>query len=99
VVGQPLDCAYNAPECFIKNSLARSRTSRLVNHVAHAVLVTSLDELSPDGRRMLGYGSVHMGTGAGVENVTMIADPLLLRRAITAPTFDRAEKGRVGRAF
>jgi uncharacterized membrane protein YdbT with pleckstrin-like domain len=40
--------------------------------------------------RMLGYGTVHIrGTGAGIENLTMIADPLALRSAITAPSIDR----------
>jgi uncharacterized membrane protein YdbT with pleckstrin-like domain len=42
--------------------------------------------------RMLGYGTVHIrGTGAGIENLTMIADPLGLRSAITAPAADRAD--------
>jgi uncharacterized membrane protein YdbT with pleckstrin-like domain len=37
--------------------------------------------------RMLDYGTVHVrGTGAGIENLTMIAQPLTLRSAITAPT-------------
>jgi uncharacterized membrane protein YdbT with pleckstrin-like domain len=42
--------------------------------------------------RMLGYGTVHIrGTGAGIENLTMISDPLALRSAITAPAADRAD--------
>jgi uncharacterized membrane protein YdbT with pleckstrin-like domain len=42
--------------------------------------------------RMIGYGTVHIrGTGAGIENLTMISDPLALRSAITAPAADRAE--------
>jgi uncharacterized membrane protein YdbT with pleckstrin-like domain len=42
--------------------------------------------------RMLGYGTVHIrGTGAGIENLTMIRDPLALRSAITAPVPDRTE--------
>jgi uncharacterized membrane protein YdbT with pleckstrin-like domain len=37
--------------------------------------------------RMLNYGAVDIrGTGAGIENLNMIADPLALRSAITAPT-------------
>ena len=37
--------------------------------------------------RMLNYGLVHIrGTGAGIENLTKVADPLALRSAITAPT-------------
>ena len=40
--------------------------------------------------RMLGYGTVHIrGTGAGIENLRMIANPLALRSAITAPALDR----------
>jgi uncharacterized membrane protein YdbT with pleckstrin-like domain len=40
--------------------------------------------------RVLNYGTVHIrGTGAGIENLTMIADPLALRSAITAPAVDR----------
>jgi uncharacterized membrane protein YdbT with pleckstrin-like domain len=36
--------------------------------------------------RMLDYGTVHIrGTGAGIENLTMVAQPLTLRSAITAP--------------
>jgi uncharacterized membrane protein YdbT with pleckstrin-like domain len=42
--------------------------------------------------RMLNYGLVHIrGTGAGIENLTKIADPLALRSAITALTMERAE--------
>jgi uncharacterized membrane protein YdbT with pleckstrin-like domain len=42
--------------------------------------------------RVLNYGTVHIrGTGAGIENLTMVADPLRLRSTITAPTIDRAE--------
>jgi uncharacterized membrane protein YdbT with pleckstrin-like domain len=42
--------------------------------------------------RMLGYGTVHIrGTGAGIENLTMIRDRLALRSAITAPVPDRTE--------
>jgi uncharacterized membrane protein YdbT with pleckstrin-like domain len=42
--------------------------------------------------RMLNYGLVHIrGTGAGIENLTKIADPLALRSAITAPSMERAE--------
>jgi uncharacterized membrane protein YdbT with pleckstrin-like domain len=42
--------------------------------------------------RILGYGTVHIrGTGAGIENLTMIQDPLALRSAITAPVPDRTE--------
>jgi len=37
--------------------------------------------------RILNYGAVDIrGTGAGIENLKMIADPLALRSAITAPT-------------
>lgn len=40
--------------------------------------------------RMVGYGTVDIrGTGAGIEALRMIADPLSLRSAITAPTVDR----------
>jgi uncharacterized membrane protein YdbT with pleckstrin-like domain len=36
--------------------------------------------------RMLNYGTVHIrGTGAGIENLTIVAQPLTLRSAITAP--------------
>jgi uncharacterized membrane protein YdbT with pleckstrin-like domain len=36
--------------------------------------------------RVLNYGTVHIrGTGAGIENLKMIANPLALRSAITAP--------------
>ena len=42
--------------------------------------------------RMLNYGLVHIrGTGAGIENLTKVADPLALRSAITAPTMDNTE--------
>jgi membrane protein YdbS with pleckstrin-like domain len=42
--------------------------------------------------RMLNYGTVHIrGTGAGIENLTMVANPLGLRSAITAPAIERAE--------
>jgi uncharacterized membrane protein YdbT with pleckstrin-like domain len=42
--------------------------------------------------RLLNYGTVHIrGTGAGIENLTMVASPLALRSAITAPTIERAE--------
>jgi uncharacterized membrane protein YdbT with pleckstrin-like domain len=42
--------------------------------------------------RLLSYGTVHIrGTGAGIENLTMVANPLALRSAITAPTIERAE--------
>lgn len=38
--------------------------------------------------RVLGYGTVHIrGTGAGIENLQLIANPLGLRSAITAPGF------------
>jgi uncharacterized membrane protein YdbT with pleckstrin-like domain len=37
--------------------------------------------------RVLNYGTVDIrGTGAGIEDLKMIADPLALRSAITAPT-------------
>jgi uncharacterized membrane protein YdbT with pleckstrin-like domain len=42
--------------------------------------------------RLLNYGTVHIrGTGAGIENLTMVANPLGLRSAITAPAIERAE--------
>jgi uncharacterized membrane protein YdbT with pleckstrin-like domain len=42
--------------------------------------------------RLLNYGTVHIrGTGAGIENLTMVASPLALRSEITAPTIERAE--------
>jgi uncharacterized membrane protein YdbT with pleckstrin-like domain len=42
--------------------------------------------------RMLRYGTVHIrGTGAGIENLTMIANPLGLRSAITAPAIERQD--------
>jgi uncharacterized membrane protein YdbT with pleckstrin-like domain len=42
--------------------------------------------------RVLNYGTVHIrGTGAGIENLTMVANPLALRSAITAPTIERPE--------
>jgi uncharacterized membrane protein YdbT with pleckstrin-like domain len=42
--------------------------------------------------RLLNYGMVHIrGTGAGIENLSMVADPLSLRSAITAPAMGRGD--------
>jgi lysyl-tRNA synthetase class II len=57
-----------------------------------AVPVRGTFPTGAQGISALNYGTVHIrGTGAGIGNLTMIANALDIRSAIAAPAVDRAE--------